>query len=166
MGTTERGRRGASGEQVVRRIEAGVLTSLFAVLIVLGLVQIGARGLLGESLPWIDSAMRAGLLWLAMLGGVVAAGRLGHIRVRVLEPFFPNAAVNGLRRLVFAATAIVCLALTWAGLDLVVLEYEFRTRAFLDVPNWMVQLVVPAGFGMMAARFLAWSVSPPLRPGE
>lgn len=162
----DRGGRGPSGEQVVRRIEAGVLTSLFMALVSLGLIQIVGRNLAGESWTWVDGAMRAGLLWLVMAGGVVAAGRLSHIRIRLLEHYLPDAVVNWLRRVVFAATAMVCLALTWAGLDIVALEYEFRTVAFLSVPNWMVQLAVPVGFGMMAARFLAWSVSPPLRPGE
>ncbi len=105
--------------------------------------------------------MGAVLLWLTMLGGVVASGRLRHARIDLVERWLPTPAVIGLRRVVFALTAFVCLALTWTSLDIVALEYEFQAVAFLDVPNWMVQAIVPIGFAMMGARFLAWAVLPP-----
>jgi TRAP-type C4-dicarboxylate transport system permease small subunit len=147
--------------RAIRHIEAGTLTVLFLALVILGLAQIGFRNIAGMALPWADGAMRAIVLWLAMLGGVVATGRLRHIRIDLVERWLPPGGVVWLRRFVFGATALVCLALTWTSLDIVALEYEFQAVAFLDVPNWIVQLIVPIGFGMMAARFLAWAVFPP-----
>lgn len=147
--------------RAIRGIEGGVLTALFLALVVLGLAQIGFRNLAGTALPWADGAMRAIVLWLTMVGGVVATGRLRHIRIDLVERWLPAKGVVWLRRLVFAATALVCLALTWTSLDIVALEYEFQAVAFLDVPNWVVQVIVPIGFGLMAARFLAWAVAPP-----
>lgn len=145
----------------IRWIESGTLTVLFLLLLALGLVEIGFRYVAGVALPWVEDAMGAVVLWLAMLGGVVATGRLRHIRIDLLERWLPIVAVIWLRRVIFALTAFVCLALTWTSLDIVALEYEFQAVAFLDVPNWMVQAIVPTGFGMMAARFLAWAVLPP-----
>lgn len=145
----------------IRWIESGILTILFLALVALGLAQIGFRSFAGMPLPWADGAMRAVVLWLAMLGGVVATGRLRHIRIDVLERRLPTLAVIWLRRAVFAATALICLALTWTSLDIVALEYEFKAVAFLNVPEWMVQVIVPLGFGMMAARFMALAVLPP-----
>lgn len=150
-----------SAGRAIRGIEAGVLTVLFLALVILGLAQIGFRNVAGMSLPWADGAMRAIVLWLAMVGGVVATGRLRHIRIDLVERWLPATGVIWLRRLVFAATALVCLALTWTSLDIVALEYEFQAVAFLNVPNWAVQVIVPIGFGLMAARFLAWAVAPP-----
>lgn len=144
-----------------RYLETGVLTVLFLALVALGLAQIGFRNLAGMALPWADGAMRAIVLWLAMVGGVVATGRLRHIRIDLVERWLPPRGVRWLRRFVFAATAVVCLILTWTSLDIVALEYEFQAVAFLDVPNWVVQAIVPVGFGIMAARFLAWAVFPP-----
>ena len=161
MPLTDLGREPDPAARTIRRIEGGVLTVLFLALVVLGLAQIGFRNLAGMALPWADGAMRAIVLWLAMLGGVVATGRLRHIRIDLVERWLPARGVVWLRRLVFAATALVCLFLTWTSLDIVALEYEFQAVAFLDVPNWVVQVIVPIGFGMMAARFSAWAVSPP-----
>lgn len=155
--------------RAIRDLEYAVLTVLFLALVGLGLAQIGMRNFGGSALPWADGAMRAIVLWLAMVGGVVAAGRLRHIRIDLIERLLPAPWLVWLRRLVFAATAAVCLALTWTSLDIVALEYEFRAMAFLDVPVWAVQSIVPIGFGIMAARFMARAVHPPggaLHPAE
>lgn len=161
MPETEHGHGEDPAARVIRHLEAGLLSILFLALVALGLAQIGFRNLAGISLPWADGAMRAIVLWLAMIGGVVATGRLKHIRIDLVEHWLPAAGVLWLRRLVFAATALVCLALTSTSLDIVALEYEFQAVAFLGIPNWMVQTIVPVGFGLMAARFLAWAASPP-----
>lgn len=146
--------------RIIRNLEAGVLTVLFLALLLLGLTQTGLRNLAGTSLPWADAAMHALVLWLAMAGGVVATGRLRHVRVDLVERWLPETGLYWLRRLVFLATGGICLALTWTSLGIVAMEYEFRAVAFLSVPTWVVQLAVPAGFGTMAARFLAWAVRP------
>lgn len=163
MPKSDHGNGSDSAARVIRNIEAGLLAVLFLALVVLGLAQIGFRNLAGISLPWADGAMRAIVLWLAMIGGVVATGRLRHIRIDLVERWLPPVGVIWLRRVIFAATALVCLVLTWTSLDIVALEFEFQAVAFLDVPNWLVQAIVPIGFGLMAARFLAWAVLPPSR---
>lgn len=163
MPKTDSDRSTDSADGAIRCIENGLLTALFLALVALGLAQIGFRNLAGMSLPWADGAMRAIVLWLAMIGSVVATGRLRHIRIDLAERWLPAAAVTWLRRLVFGATSAICLVLTWTSLDIVALEYEFQAVAFLDVPNWVVQAIVPMGFGLMAARFLAWAAFPPTR---
>lgn len=146
---------------MIRSIEHGSLTVLFLALVGVGLAQIGFRNFAGMALPWADPLMRSLVLWLTMLGAVAATGRMRHIRIDLVEHWLPDAGVVWLRRLVFAATALVCLALTWTSLDIVALEYEFQAVAFGDVPKWIVVAIVPIGFALMAVRFAAWSVFPP-----
>ncbi len=161
MPESEHRNEGDTAERTIRILETGTLSVLFLALVAIGLAQIGFRNFAGMALPWADGAMRAIVLWLAMLGGVVATGRLRHIRIDLVERWLPPGGVVWLRRAVFGATSLVCLALTWTSLDIVALEYEFQAIAFLNVPNWVVQVIVPIGFGMMAARFMAWAFAPP-----
>lgn len=154
--------------RIIFRIEAGALTVLFLALVALGLTQIGMRNLAGTALPWADGAMRALVLWLTMVGAVVGAGRLKHIRIDLVETVLPVTALVWLRRVVFLATSAICLTMTWYSLNIVALEHEFQQMAFLDVPVWMVQVIIPVGFGIMSARFAAWGLIPPrgrLQPG-
>jgi C4-dicarboxylate transporter, DctQ subunit len=144
----------------LERFEAGLLTLLLIGLIVLGLTQIILRNLVGISLPWADGAMRAMVLWLAMIAGAVAAGQLKHIRIDVARRWLGPVRWRWTERLLMLATALVCLVMTWFSLRMVALEYEFQSIAFLNVDNWIVQLIVPIGFGVMAARFAAHAFSP------
>lgn len=150
--------------RIIFGVEAGALTILFLALVVLGLTQIGMRNFAGIALPWADGAMRALVLWLTMVGGVVGAGRLRHIRIDLIESVLSTTALVWLRRLVFLGTAAICLTMTWFSLDIVVLEYEFDQSAFLNVPVWVVQMIIPVGFAIMGARFAAWGVIPPAGP--
>lgn len=147
--------------RLISGLEAGILTVLFLALVTLGMTQIGMRNLAGTSLPWADGAMRALVIWLTMVGAVVAAGQLRHIRIDLVENWLAPPARAWLRRFAFLATALVCLLLTWNSLMIVALEYEFSQTAFLDVPVWVVQLIIPIGFGIMGARFAAWGMFPP-----
>ncbi len=152
----------ASGiERVVDGVESSVLVALLLTLIGLGLAQIILRNLFGTALPWADGAMRAIVLWLAMLSAAMAAGHLKHIRIDVLERLLPPSVQRWVARLMLLSTGAICLSMAWLSLRMVALEFEFRTQAFLNVPNWVVVLIVPIGFALMAARFLAHALLPP-----
>jgi C4-dicarboxylate transporter DctQ subunit len=145
----------------LERFESGLLTVLLLALVSLGLVQILMRNFAGISLPWADGAMRAMVLWLAMIAGAIAAGKLKHIRIDIAERWLPPAARVWSHRVLMLATAGICLVMTWLSLSMVALEYEFRAVAFLNVPSWVVVFIVPVGFGLMAARFAGQAFAPP-----
>lgn len=146
-------------ELAMERFEAGILTVLLLALIALGLTQIVMRNVAGISLPWADGAMRAMVLWLAMIAAAVGAARLKHIRIDIARRWLPARLLGIVDRLLMVATAGVCLAMAWFSLRLVSLEYEFQATAFANVPSWLVLLILPIGFALMASRFLAHAVA-------
>lgn len=145
-------------ELAMERVEAGVLTILLLSLIALGLAQIVLRNVAGISLPWADGAMRAMVLWLAMIAATVGAAKLKHIRIDIARRWIPARLLGIVHRLLMASTAAVCLTMAWFSLRLVALEYEFQAMAFASVPSWVVLLIVPIGFVLMGSRFLAHAV--------
>ncbi|TVQ41982.1 MAG: TRAP transporter small permease [Wenzhouxiangella sp.] len=144
-----------SVQRQLERLESTALTILLLGLVGLGLTQIVMRNVFGMALPWADGAMRAMVLWLAMIAAVVAAGRFRHIRIDLLSRLLPPKLVTIIHVLMMLLTAAVCLAMSWLSLRMAALEYEFQTAAFLGVQTWMVQLIVPIGFALMAVRFVA-----------
>lgn len=140
--------------RVLQRIEIGLLAVLFIALVVLGLTQIGLRNLADSALPWADAAMRAAVLWLAMLSAGLAASEARHIRIDVLSRYLPPAVRGWVERVLFVLTALVCAAMTVASIRIVLLEYEFADLAFPGVPRWFVLAIVPFGFAVMCWRFL------------
>jgi C4-dicarboxylate transporter, DctQ subunit len=55
--------------------------------------------------------------------------------------------------LLFAAA--VCGLLAWHALTLVRMEMGFPQMAFAQVPTWVVMIILPAGFALLALR-LTW----------
>lgn len=145
----------------LRQVEIGLLAVLFLALVVLGLTQIGLRNLADSALPWADPAMRACVLWLAMLSAALAADEARHIRIDILSRYLPPGLRGWVERGVFVLTSLVCLAMTAASMRILELEYEFSDLAFLGVPRWIVLAIIPIGFALMAWRFMRRAVLGP-----
>jgi TRAP-type C4-dicarboxylate transport system permease small subunit len=143
----------------LRRLESLFLTILLFGLMILGLVQIVMRNF-GVALPWADGLMRSMVLWLAMIAGIMAAGKLRHIRLNLVDHWLPETARVWIDRLAYLIAAAVCFVMSWYGMEMVAIEASFGAVAFLDVPTWVVQMVVPIGFALMGLRFIFVSLSP------
>lgn len=151
--------------RLVRNVEYGLLSALFLAVVGIGLVQIGLRNLADTSLPWADPAMRAAVLWIAMLAGVLAAGSAQHIRIDALLTHLPVGIRPWIERGVLLATALICVTLAAASVAIVQLEFELGDLAFAGVPRWAILAIIPVGFGLMALRFVLRVVLPaPAQP--
>jgi TRAP-type C4-dicarboxylate transport system permease small subunit len=143
----------------LRRLESALLTLLLLGLMGLGLVQIVMRNL-GTALPWADGVMRSMVLWLAMVAGIMAAGQLRHIRINLIEHWLPTFWLGWINRLAYLIAAAVCGVMSWYGMEMVAIEASFGATAFLTVPVWVVQMIVPIGFALMGLRFGLICLSP------
>ncbi len=141
-------------QRLFRTIEVSLLCGLFLGLIILGLTQIGLRNLADSSLPWSDAAMRAGVLWIAMIASCVAASESKHIKIDLLSRLVAPFWARWIGRIMLVSTSIICLLLVWASLDIVRIELEFQELAFLGIPRWFVLSIIPTGFAIMAFRFM------------
>ncbi|HAF38941.1 MAG TPA: TRAP transporter small permease [Gammaproteobacteria bacterium] len=93
------------------------------------------------------------VLWLAMLGAMVATREGGHIRIDLLARFIQGKLIRYFDGAVAVFSVLVCGAATYACITLVQFEMEDNMMAFGPVPIWMCQLILPFGFGVMTLRF-------------
>ncbi|MGB0515180.1 MAG: hypothetical protein ACPGJE_10115, partial [Wenzhouxiangellaceae bacterium] len=63
-------------------------------------------------------------------------------------------------RIVHLATALVCIALAAASVQLIQLEFSLGDVAFLGIPRWVVLAIIPAGFALMGWRFIRHALLP------
>lgn len=140
--------------RLVRNLEVGLLTIIFGAIVVVGLSQIGLRNLADSSLVWADAAMRAGVLWITMLAGVLAAGQARHIKIDALLHRLPEKIRPWIQRAMYLLTALVCVTLAAASVNLIQLEMSMNDLAFLNVPRWAVLIIIPIGFALMGWRFM------------
>ncbi|MEM7053489.1 MAG: TRAP transporter small permease [Pseudomonadota bacterium] len=145
--------------RLFRKFEVALLSVIFIAIVVLGLTQIGLRNLADSSLVWSDAAMRAGVLWIAMIASCIAAAESKHIRIDVLGKLLPSFWTRWIGRFLLFATGLICIAMVYASLPVVQLELEFQELSFLNVPRWLVLAIIPAGFTLMALRFMGAAVT-------
>ena len=148
---------GAAG--LIRNLEVGLLSAIFIAIVIIGLTQIGLRNFADSSLVWADDAMRAGVLWITMLAGVLAAGQARHIKIDVLLHRLPEKVQPWVQRAMYLLTALICVMLAAASVSLIQLEMAMNDLAFLAVPRWGVLMIIPIGFALMGWRLMRHALS-------
>lgn len=131
-----------------------ILTSM----ILLAASQIVLRNFFGFGFIWADELLRMLVLWIAVAGAVAASRTDKHINIAVLDRFVPVKLKAGMKIIVDLFTAGICLVITWHSIAFVRTSYEFEDVLMGNVPAWMLQLVLPVGFGLISWRYLVFSV--------
>lgn len=146
-----------------RRVETAVVAALALAMIVLAGAQIVLRNFFDTGFVWADPLLRALVLWTAILGALAAAGDDKHIGLDLLTHYLHGRAkrVAGAVALLFGA--VVSALMAWASVGLVQLDYGSGTRAFANVPNWCVELILPVGFALLALRLAVHALRPEQR---
>ncbi|MEH6571113.1 MAG: TRAP transporter small permease [Halioglobus sp.] len=135
------------------RLEDAFLLTLVAAIIGLPVLQIFSRLFGWQGLLWADQAVRLGVLWLALTGAMIASRHQQHIRIDLLQHFENTRWYGWIQRFTHLCTAIICAIISWHCIGLVRADYGYGDRAFLDLPLWICELIIPLAFAVIALRF-------------
>ncbi|MBL8298749.1 MAG: TRAP transporter small permease [Rhodanobacteraceae bacterium] len=144
----------------LHRFEDWVLTLLVVVMVVLAGAQILLRNVFDSGFSWAEPVLRSLVLWSAMLGAVIATRDDQHIGLDFIARFARGTALRVARFAALAFAAALCAAMAWFSWGLVQLDREGGTDGVLGIPAWVLELILPLGFGLMALRFLIRSLLP------
>lgn len=142
------------------RVEDLILAALLGVMIVLAVWQIVQRNLFGSGFVWTDELLRLLVLWLTMVGSIIASRNDRHIRMDLLINFLPALWKVRFRRVVHLITALACGMLSWASARFVLMEIEFGSLLLGSYPAWWFQIILPLGFALIAWRYLLLTLWP------
>lgn len=134
---------------------------MLGIMIALAVAQIFYRNIFDAGIVWIDPLLRVLVLWVAILGAVVATRTNNHIRIDYFTRHFSVAIHSIVQRIVYAFSLAVCALISWHAVRFVYMDYEYGSMAFSDVPVWLTSLIIPLGFFLMAFRFLMLLIFPP-----
>jgi len=167
MATNETRPRGAAAAALawIARVEEWLLTILVLVLVLLAGSQILLRNLFGGGISWADPFLRTLVVWTAMLGALAAVRDDKHIAVDVLQRFLPAGAQRVAHTLTFLFAAGVCAAMCWYSVSFVGIDFATPANASGDgipgIAPWLLESILPVGFGLMALRFLLRALATP-----
>ncbi len=137
----------------VQGVERLVLTFMIVAMLLLSVLQIILRNLFHSGLVWTEPCLRHLVLWIGFTGGVVATGRLRHIKMDVFGRLLPRTPRLLTLRFTTLVAAIVCTLLARAAYVYLREEAAFGSTGFLGIPTWVLTSVLLGGFALMAARF-------------
>lgn len=138
-------------------LEDGLLVLTLAAMILCSFGQIALRNLLGLGVAWVEPLLRHLVLWIALLGAMVAARSDKHLCVDAVTAFLPPRMRMALRVVTDIFTAMVCGLLAWASILTVLDLYDWPPPGSFGDQAWIFALVLPLGFSVMALRYLAWA---------
>jgi TRAP-type C4-dicarboxylate transport system permease small subunit len=154
-----KGQKGPPG--FAARLEDGILTLLLMSMIVLSCTQIVLRNFFETGLIWIDPLVRQMLLWITLVGAMVATREHNHITVDAVFRFIPDGRIKSATNFICNTFgAIVCVLLTYSTFRVFHMEFLDPQGGFImtGLPLWASLLTMPVAFGVMTLRFIRFSI--------
>ncbi|MBZ0265500.1 TRAP transporter small permease [bacterium] len=141
-------------ESTLAKIVTWSVILILLSMLLLAFLQVILRNFFATGLPWVDIVLRNLVLWIGMLGGVLAARSGRQINIEVLTKLTPPVIGKYLRGIASLFTIVVCYYLVKASWTFVSVEKEFGTMFYGDVPNWYAQMILPIGFALIGLQVL------------
>lgn len=140
-----------------RSIPARFETSLLCVLLLgsigLAAAQIVLRNFFSYSLFWADGLIRLAVLWLAMIGAIVASSEGRHLAIGIVPRYFPEVWHRPARAISMSFAALVSAVLAWQTARFVMDSLRFGDTVLGALPAWAFQVIMPFGFIVIGYRF-------------
>ncbi|MCD6430200.1 MAG: TRAP transporter small permease [Deltaproteobacteria bacterium] len=135
-------------------VEEIFISLLLLAMIFLAVLQIFMRILFDGGFVWADPLLRHLVLWVGMFGAALATKHGKHITIDVFSHFLPDRGALWLNLVLNLFAAVVCGFLTWAAFLFIKNEIAFDSgRALVGIPVWVLNLIFPLAFALMAGRF-------------
>jgi C4-dicarboxylate transporter DctQ subunit len=145
--------------ETLARVEKLLIVAMLSVMILLAFLQIVLRNALSTGISWADPLVRYLVLWVGFIGASLATREDKHITIEVFARWFSGSSAFYLRMLSELISAVICGLLTYAGWKFVQNEARLGEAAFLNIPSWILQMIIPVTFGLMSLRFLIKSTA-------
>jgi TRAP-type C4-dicarboxylate transport system permease small subunit len=140
-------------EAAGRMAEDALLVVILTSMILLAAGQIVLRNFFDIGFIWGDEALRLMVLWLAVAGAVAASRSDKHINIDVLDRFLPARVKTVKDALIHGFTAGICAIVAWHSFMFVRMSHEFGDVLLGGIPAWLLQAILPVGFGLIAYRY-------------
>ncbi len=151
-------------DRALARLEKWFIVLFLSLMLFFTFMQVVLRGLYTHlhiewandwmaHIGWSEPFARLLVLWLTFLGASLLTGDGKHIKIDLLTTVLPRK-WSTVRELVLSVVCLgVCAVMFKVCLDYIALERVYGGAMFLQLPNWVGQLILPVGFGAMFVRF-------------
>jgi len=135
-------------------LEDGLLVFLLVAMIVIASTQILLRNVWDAGFAWGDPLLRIMVLWVGLLGAMIATRNNNHISIDILTRYLSERSKKITGFISDSFTLSICAVLTYHGTRFVMQDSEAGVTAFYGLPAWWFELIIPVGFAVMSLRYL------------
>lgn len=140
--------------KIVEVLEDGVLCVLLIVMLALACLQIVLRQFFSGGYLWAEPLLRYLVLWVGLLGAVVATRKGKHIAIDVASYLLPDKLKYWLRLAIDIFSVAVAAALSWAAINFVRNEALLGGQELLSIPSWCWIMIFPVAFSLIFLHFV------------
>lgn len=145
-------------QMILYRVEDSILVGLLMLMITLAVLQIFLRNLFETGIVWSDVLVRILVLWVGLVGAMVASRKGNHINIDIMERFLSERAKIVVNFVVELFTAFICAVVAYYSIQFVHMEFADGGRAFANVPTWVCEAIIPFAFVVIAIRYVLLSI--------
>ena len=146
--------------ELIEKIEDFLLPSLFILTLFLAVLQIIMRNVFSSGIVWAEPLLKIMVLWLGMFGALYATRKRRHIKIDILNHFLKPTLRKLTHQFVYLVSGLICLLCSYFSMTFLLLEFEDGAKAFMQVPAWLVESIIPVALFIMALRFIYFSIKP------
>lgn len=140
-------------DAAIGRVEHGLLVVLLSALILIAFSQIILRNLFSTGIAWGDALVRSLVLWTGFIGATIAAREGQHISIDVVSRWISPKGKRVVAIIIHAFSFLICCFLTFAALKFIHNEFQMKSVIFLGIPSWVLEIILPVTFAVMAFRY-------------
>jgi len=143
----------------LQKIEDGILVGLLLLMIFIAVLQIFLRNLFDSGILWGDPLVRILVLWIGLIGAMVASRDNHHISIDVISRYLPDKIKKLSNLIISIFTSLVCAVMAYYSLIFVIMEKNDGILAFANIPAWVCESIIPVSFGIISFRYLLFSLT-------
>lgn len=145
-------------QRAVALFEDALLVALLTAMIAIAGTQIVLRNLFDSAILWADPLLRVAVLWVGMIGAMVATRFDKQITIDAVSRFVPEHWKFRLRVVTDLFTAAVSAVVAWSAFRLMMGDRAEAGMAIAFVPVWVCESVLPVAFAAISLRYLLFAV--------
>ncbi|MFW2440248.1 MAG: TRAP transporter small permease [Arenicellales bacterium] len=139
--------------KILHNIEDSLLVIILLTMVTLAFSQIVMRNFFDSGTIWLDPLLRVLVLWVGLLGALVATRQDKQISVDVLTRILPEKLKIISNIITRSFAAIVSAIIAWHSFRFLIDEWHSGVTAFGSVPAWLTESIIPFGFAVIALRY-------------
>ncbi|MBA9027412.1 MULTISPECIES: TRAP transporter small permease [Bacillaceae] len=138
-----------------RYFEESIIAVIFSGMVILTFAQVLSRFVFNISIGWTEEISRYFFVWLIYLSAAMAAKHGRHIRVEIIDTFFPRSISKWFGLLSDILWVAFTIFVAFYGYEMVMMMMGHgQLSPAVQLPMWLVYSIIPIGYALIALRVL------------